>query len=196
MAKESTENSTSSEQSTIEREHHRPANFQTCRRCGCGRGAWQRRRPCRCCRRRDDWRHCGQISGHGAADWRYREKSDWFARRPSRSKARRSRVLRRRRRKPAASKKRRKLARRSAARERQKQKPAKRAVLAVHDRRNRVAVAKPKSVAHRAKQATVVRNRPHVLDVPRKSDTRRNSKRRASHPSNDLGRAGFEPAKV
>src|SRR5207248_335545 len=49
-----------------------------------------------------------------------------------------------------------------------------RAVRAVHDRRNRVTVARPKSVAHRReRQREVVRNRPHVLDVPRKSGARK-----------------------
>src|SRR5207248_10311195 len=38
--------------------------------------------------------------------------------------------------------------------------------LAVHDRRNRVAVARPKSVAYRReRQREVVRNRPHVENV-------------------------------
>src|SRR5207248_4164286 len=65
-----------------------------------------------------------------------------------------------------------------------------RAVRAAHDRRNRVAVARPKSVAHRReRQGEVVRNRrPHVLDVPRKSGARKLNV--ASPPSSPPGRGG------
>ena len=58
-------------------------------------------------------------------------------------------------------------------REPEKARPAKRAALAGHDRRNRV--AKPEAAAHhRAERSTVPRNR--VCVVPRKNDIRRGLK--------------------